>query len=625
MLDAPEVTSPAELWRYRLAPATLLTAAALTLFYVVVVVDRHTIALVQSRHLLPRWDLATHLGHGWVDYNYLAAGQIPRLLWDFWLQGYWPPALSIFQVPFYLLLGGSITSGLRSSLAAFVLTGLLGCAVLWRLWRLGALLPAGIFLALLTSSPFLLAYASVTMTEMLGAAVQLAVLWSYVRYRQQPNPQTARSFAISLTVLFFTKYNYFFLLVAPLVVCEWVEWTAGWSLTRRARAIRRSTVRLLSSPAAAFVALYAAALLLIIRTGGFDVHVFGRRVSVHTIGNTGQIVLFVLLARLWYLNRRGRIEWARLTSADLRIRPLLLWFGVPVAIWFASPYPNHIRDFANLVVNRPLGASSVESGVASYVTALRVQYFYSDWVLAFVVVTFAIAAGHYKKQPPVMRWLVIAVPLQSAAIALHQTRFPRFLLLTVVLLCLAASSEIGRWIAGGRRGPLLPGLFAAAVLACGIGAARNVVIEERFQAVAFEHYTDSEPLRRALQEIRFELKPDDRLAIVGQSNEISPGLLRWELGPPSGVACEPFEIGGAKRLDLGLATRVLLMESDGPGSPTLDMTSYYHPQRRAVLERVQQGEFVPLREVVLPDLHVRLREYRRTSPPPRVADCEGWL
>jgi hypothetical protein len=613
------------IWRYRFGSATLVTVAAVALLYVAGLVDRHTVSVVESRHLLPRWDLATHLGHGWVDYNYLATGRIHRLLWDLWLQGYWPPALSIFQVPFYLVLGGSITSGLRSGLAAFVLTGLIGCAVLWRMWRFAAVLPAALFLALLTSSPFLLAYASVTMTEMLGAAVQLTLLWAYVRYRQHPNVRTARLFAISLTVLFFTKYNYFVLLVIPLVLHELLERTSGLSAATWGRVVRGWSGRLFSSPAAAFLAVYLVALLLIMRTGGFDAHVFGRRISVHTIGNTGQVVLCVLLARLWYLHRRGRIDWAGLMAADERIRPLLLWFIVPVTIWFASPYPNHIRDFVNLVVNRPLGEASVQNGIASYTAALRNQYFYSDWVLALVLIAFGIAVTRYRQQPPIIRWLIIAIPLQFAAIALHQTRFPRFLLLTVVLLCFVVSSEVGRWIAPLRRSVLVASLFAAAVLACGIGAARQVVSEERFLFVAFEHYTDSQPLQNALDAIRAELASHDRLAIVGQSNELSPGLFRWKLGPPSGAACFPFEIGGARRLDLALATRVVLMESIDPGDAALDATSYYHPQRLAVLERVQRGEFVPLRDFVLPDLHVLLRVFRRASPPARVAECDRWL
>jgi hypothetical protein len=153
-----------EMRRARIGAAALLTAAAAALIYVACLVDQRTVQVVAARHLLPRWELATHLGQGWQDYHFLVTGRIPRLLWDLWLQGYWPPGLSIFQLPFYLALGRTIASGLRSALTAFVLTGLIGCVLLWRLLKAGATLAMSVFLGLLISSPYLLAYASVTMT-----------------------------------------------------------------------------------------------------------------------------------------------------------------------------------------------------------------------------------------------------------------------------------------------------------------------------------------------------------------------------------------------------------------------------------------------------------------------------
>jgi hypothetical protein len=429
----------------RLALPSLLTVAAGVLAAVMHLVSQHTIDIVQARRLLPRWDLATHLGHGWVDYSLLATGQAPRLLWDLWLQGYWPPLLSVYQIPFYLLLGGGMSSGLRSGLVAFVLTGTAGCAVLWRQWGTGALLPAAVFIALLISSPYLLGYAPTAMTETLGAFVQLVVLLCFVIYRQSPDSRNARWFALSLTALFFTKYNYFFLLAVPLALHEWLERTSAWDAQRRWTTLWNATRRALLSPTGAIVGLYVVFLLIVVRTGGFDFPFLGRRISVHTIGNSGHVVLYVLLVRLWYLNRQGRIAWARLTSTDPRVRPLLIWFAAPVTIWLASPYPNHIRDFANLVINRPLGEASVRTGIVTYLDTLRTAYFYSEWILAFAIVAFAVAAIRYRRQPPLMQWLIVAIPLQCAALAFHQTRLPRFLLLTVVLLCLAASSEVGRW------------------------------------------------------------------------------------------------------------------------------------------------------------------------------------
>jgi hypothetical protein len=608
-------------WSRRTAFTALLTIAAAVLLYIAFLVDHHTVRIVVAQRLLPRWDLATHLHYGWTDYHLLVSGRIHRLLWDLWLQGYWPPVLSLYQVPFYLLLGGTIESGLRSAIAAFVLTGILGCALMWRQWREAAVLPVAVFLALIVSSPYLLAYASVTMTEIVGAAAEMVVLWTYVAYRQKSTASAARAFALSLSLLFFTKYNYFFLLIVPLVIYEWLERSSESDGTARAGDLRRATRAALSSPTVWLLVAYFAGLSSVMRTGGFEFHLFGQRVSVHTVGNSGHVVLYLLLARLWYLHRARRIRWDLVIGADPRVRPLLVCFAVPVTIWLASPYPNHIRDFFNLVINRPLGESTISAGTAVYIDALRHQYFYREWVLFGVIGLFLVAAVTYRHQPPLMRWLIFAIPLQCAVITLHQTRFPRFLLLTVVLLCVAAASEVGRWFAGSTKRRIAGLAVAPAVLGVGVLAARTAVTEERLRAVAFENYTENHALRAALDSIRAELRPEDRLAIVGQSNELSPALFRWELGPPSGLPCSPFEIGGARGTDLNAATKVLLLMPIGSDA-ILDITGYYLGQRQNVLDAVGRGELTLKREISVPDRHLSIRIYQRTTAASETAACE---
>ncbi len=134
-IDRADISSSQSTPGSRLAHTVLWLVAAGILSYVALLVDERTIAIASARRLLARWDLATHLGHGWMDYHLLVTGQIPRLLWDPWLQGYWPPVLSIYQVPFYVVLGGGMASGLRSTLVAFVLIGLTDVAMMWRQWR----------------------------------------------------------------------------------------------------------------------------------------------------------------------------------------------------------------------------------------------------------------------------------------------------------------------------------------------------------------------------------------------------------------------------------------------------------------------------------------------------------
>jgi len=289
------------------------------------------------------------------------------------------------------------------------------------------------------------------MTEVPGAAAQLMVLYCYLRYRQAPGGRTARWFATSLTVLFFTKYNYFLLLAVPLALHGWLGRTARQGAVGRLTAAGRWARQVFATPTGAFIGLYLVFLAVLTVTGGFEFDVARQRVSVRTIGSTGHVVLYVLLARLWLLHRRGRVDWPALFALDPRVRPLLLWFALPVTVWFASPYPNHIRDFANLVVNRPTGEPTVVAGVATYLDALRGTYFYAEWLLAAAAIAFAVAAVLYRRQPPPDAVADPGHPLQLAVVAVHPTRFTRFLLLPVVLLWLAAAGEVGRWIAGSAR------------------------------------------------------------------------------------------------------------------------------------------------------------------------------
>lgn len=511
-------------------------------------------------------------------------------------------------------------AALWSSLIALVLIGTLGTAVLWRLWGPASIVSASVFLALLMSSPFILAYSSLAMTEVPGALAQMVVVLAYARYRHRPNPSAARLFAVSLTLLFFTKYNYFLLLAGPLVVYEWLERTSGSTIAERTRMLWQLATRILTTPTGALILLYTVVVLVVMRTGGFEFHVLGQRVSVRSIGNSGYVALVLVLVRVWCAHRHREIDWARLVEADLRMRPLLVWFVAPVTIWLASPYPNHIRDFVNLVVNLPVGDPTVEQSAASYLTALRGVYFYSEWVLVVVTGLVVIAAIHYRSQPPVVQWLLIAVPMQLAVVALHQTRFPRYLLLTVVSLCLTASGEVGWWFARMRRGTAAAALTAPFVLFAGVAGSQRVVHQPRFQSPAFEHYVESPDLRQAFEVVRKEIGPDDRLAIGGQNNDLSHALLGWELGPPSGVRCFPFELSGARRIDVSLATRVLLIVPTATAAAQ-DEPAYYVAQRRAVQERVERGALALRRDIAVPDLNVSLRLYARPSPPARLVRC----
>jgi hypothetical protein len=495
---------------------------------------------------------------------------------------------------------------------AFVLIAVVGAALLWNQWNDRATGPIAVFVSLLITSPFLLAYASVTMTEVTGALAQLVVILCYERYSTRRDAPAARTFALALTGIFFLKYNYFIMIAVPLAVHEFLERTRGRRVRGRLqvmadwgrRAARSWTVRLL--------ALYAVGIGLVLITGGIQFSLFGQRVSIRTVGNSGQIVLYVLAARLWYQARRGRIDWLRFTAQDPLIRPLLIWFALPVALWFASPHPNHIRDFFNLVINLSAAPPADAPATSTYLGALQSLYFYRQWLAWGVLAIVAVAFVRYGRQPPLIRLLLLSAAVQGAALAIHHTKFPRFLLPTFVLLCLIAAAEMGAWLA--RRSIRLAAMASAPfVIAAALLSATRITKEDPFRVIAFEHYIDSPALGAALTAIRTHLRGIDRLLFIGETEQISPALLRWHLGPPSGVACAPYPIGGERRLDPPRATRVLLIvRPDGPLQPI--NSAHYNPARvEQVVESIRSGELHALEEIELPDLGVVMRLFGRAD------------
>ena len=145
--------------------------------------------------------------------------------------------------------------------------------------------------------------------------------------------------------------------------------------------------------------------------------------------------------------------------------------------------------------------------------------------------------------------------------------------------------------------------------------------EDRFRALASEHFTESAALRAALDSIRAGLGPEDRLAIIGQSNDLSPALLRWELGPPSGAPCFPFEVGGERQPSLNAASHALLAVSAGAERSPLDDTDTYRSQRQELEDRAARNEFVLRREMPIDDMSIALRLYGRESTPTSTARC----
>ncbi len=553
--------------------------------------------------LLPRWDLAAHLLNGWTTYDHVANGDLVRFLWDIWSQGYWPPGQSLFQLPFYAAASGSISGGLHSSTAAFAMTAIGSVVLLGHIAGHRAWLPAALTVALMSTSPFFLAYATVAMSEMLGALAQMIVLVCYARYERTRDAAATRWLAVSLSLLFFTKYNYFILLAVPLAWHVFLVETADTPARARLRAVQPAAAAWCSTARGAATVGYLLLVVAILSVGGFSMSVGEHRIAFRTVGYSLHPLLYAWLAYAWYTHRQDRWDLKRLAATDPRLPPLILWFVVPVTVWLASPFPNHIKDLVYLVVNIPMGPQSTHLGLAAYLNAIRTDYFAHPVVFVAALGTFLSAAGRYRSQPPLIRLLIATAALQFAMVTAHHTRDARFLLLAMPPFWIVVAHEFGGWLA--RLQPSFAATAAVVTLGASVAGAHVVISAPAFRRLAVEHYVGSAALADALSAIRAMVPREGDVAVIGRRDTVSPSLVKWQLGPPSGQRRFPLEI--AREADLSrVATAAMVVLIEPSEVSTIGATE-------RVKAHVDAGTLTPSRTFRVADIGVTIRVFLRTD------------
>ncbi len=236
------------------------------------------------------------------------------------------------------------------------------------------------------------------------------------------------------------------------------------------------------------------AMAILIKVGGFEFYILNQKVYIGDIGGSGHIVLYILLWHLWKSYNKRKEYWKYILNMDYRIRPLVYFFGIPVLIWFAIPYPNHINDFFKFIINRKTENIGFLEGIYYYYNALKNDYFYNDSLFIISIITYFISIMRYKYQEDCKRWLILTSLLQLLMVISHH----QF------------------------------------VLYCGITFSKNVMQDSRFNKFAFAQYTDNNQINDSFKWIKNSINEKDSIAILGKSNTLSPSLFFWNLGPPKG-------------------------------------------------------------------------------------------
>jgi len=505
------------------------------LIYVCIVIAGQTILVVPDHNLFPQWDPATHSLYGWKMYYSLIQLKPLMFFWEIWSKGLWPFMYYLFQVPFYFLTGSQIEASSFSSLFAFLCIGVLAILFFKKALKIFPLVAISVFLLLLISSPAYLAYSSLAMTEVFGSFMQLLVFTSYILATDSKSRKHAILFSVSLTMLFFTKYNYFILAVMPLLINEYIIYTKMWNIRDHIIHMWKSSKRILSSLTGIVLFLYLIFLSILISTGGFEFQLFNQQIFVHSIGNTGYIVLYFLLIRFWILHRKKKANYAGFLSKDFRIKPLITYFILPLVIWFAIPYPNHIKEFFGLIVNRQTEGSTLLGSFSFYFNVLQNNYFQGSTVFYLAFLVFLVALIRFKGQPQITKWLVIAALVQFILVITHPYKDARFIFMALLPLWLVVAMEINNWVTKINTNKMLIYPVSLILISTGIILFHNTVIGDSFKKFAFYIYTESPELTNSFNKIRNQIGNEDRLVIIGGTNNmLSPALIEWEFGAPRG-------------------------------------------------------------------------------------------
>ena len=574
----------------------------------------NTIAIVKENNLLPLWDQAAHSVEGWEIYFYLRNMNLPMFIWKLWTRGLWPFVNNLYLTVFYFICGPYYYSALISNIIAFIGIGCFSTYILIKLSKNIPIFSVSLIILFLISSPIYLAFASLSMLETFGSLVQLLVFMSYISLNERRDSKSAKIFSCCLTILFFTKFNYFFMVSVPIFIHEYFILTRNLTLGEHWRNFLKNAKLFLSYTLGKVLFVYCLTMAILIKVGGFEFYILNQKVYIGDIGGSGHIVLYILLWNLWKSYKKRKEYWKNILSVDYRIRPLVYFFGIPVLIWFAIPYPNHINDFFKFIINRKTENIGFLEGIYYYYNALKNDYFYNDSLFIISIITYFISIMRYKYQEDCKKWLILTSLLQLLMVISHHQKESRFLFLFPVTLWLITCIEIQHWLEKNvviKYTSIVSALF---VLYCGITFSKNVMQDSRFNKFAFAQYTDNNQINDSFKWIKNSINEKDSIAILGKSNTLSPSLFYWNLGPPKGYL---YYIGTVNPKQYSLLKKANYIAIIAPNNNDADyeIAQTYQTHSNYVKYLLDNNSIVYFDEFNIDSINLTFRLYRSLRQP----------
>ncbi|MEO5720378.1 MAG: hypothetical protein ABIR71_02780 [Chthoniobacterales bacterium] len=361
----------------------------------------------------------------------------------------WPPVHGLCAAAVLAVGGLDYRLAVLPSLAGWVATAVFGFLLARRCSVAHGNLAGFIAAAMVLASPAVRSYGLDIMLESLGAALTLCVLHLFLRARGTPSVGAWRWFALTLTVLFFEKYNYWLLVVLALVLNElchsraqdWRGLRAAWARFDWSRKLGLE----MRQPLSWLCVLFAFSALAIFLFHPEPISIAGKRVSVYPPNNLITLAYAALFFRV-------------LRSAPLRaithpaLRQLALWHVLPVAISFLLPrrLSTFVWFLGPMNTDRSSAVPIAETATFYLQSTIR-DYHVAPWSAIVAALLFLLAVLTFRRMSVGGRAVLLLVLLSAALTLLHPNQKSRYLHSWLPVLWVAGTAGFANFLSGPHR------------------------------------------------------------------------------------------------------------------------------------------------------------------------------
>lgn len=351
---------------------------------------------------------------------------------------------------------------------------------------------AGLIAALfIFSSPAYRAFATDVMLESPGSCLSLGAIYFWMRLNQKGGPNSAAGLGLMLSLLFFTKYNYWLLVLLPMTLVafsqRFFELTSHVLVTFGEINWKKELPVQVKHPLNWLLGLMVT-LLVWCKIARGDLHLGPWHLEIKTNQNMLSVFAFVAFARVypwWWRTGIGLVS-----RQGSPVRQLIYWHCWPVILWFLWP-----QKLGNCLayLTRDHGAgedipAGFLGGLPYYWGCLGNHYHSINWFPWLIVGLIAVALLSFPKLKNGSGFLFVFFLFASVMTLHHPTLRSRFLHSWLGIIWILAGIGISRILVH----PIIRSRIFARAIALG-GAMALVVVLGTYSFSGIGHSPEGGP------------------------------------------------------------------------------------------------------------------------------------